>query len=213
MTENIDIPTAPVRDALRAHTRADHEGLHRHAAFDGLFRGTLDPEGYRALTLRLYGFYAPLDQAITDTLAAQPAPASGYAYAPRAPFLAQDIHDLGADDQAPPLCTGARALVTPETLGGVLYVIEGATMGGAQIDRAARRLLGRDEPAGRRFWAWCRAEGKHRWPMTQRHLDHLQTTGAPRAPLMDGALGTFRLLADWLAPLDLPAPMFQARRA
>lgn len=213
MIENTDRPTASVREALRAHTNADHEGLHRHAGFDGLFRGTLDPGQYGALMTRLYGFYIPLDHAIEQALSRGPAPQSGYVYAPRGPLLAQDMRALGVHDPAPPLCHGARALVTPDTLGGVLYVIEGATMGGAQIDRAARRLLGRDDPAGRRFWAWCRAEGKHRWPMTLRHLDHLQATGAPRAPLMQGALGTFRLLADWLAPLDTPLPIREARRA
>lgn len=87
MTDNTDRPTAPVREALRAHTDADHEGLHRHAAFDGLFRGTLDPDGYRALTVRLHGFYAPLDRAILETLSGLPSPAGGYSYAPRAPLL------------------------------------------------------------------------------------------------------------------------------
>lgn len=213
LTGNTDISTPSLREALRAHTDAEHQALHRHAAFDGLFRGTLDVAGYRALMIRLYGFYTPLDRAIMETPAGRPAPDSGYRYAPRAPLLAQDMQALGAPGGTPPLCPGARALVTPDTIGGVLYVLEGATMGGAQIDRATHRLLGHDDPAGRTYWAWCRAEGKHRWPLTLRHLDHLQSTGTPLPPLLHGALGTFRLLADWLAPLDLPAPIPQARRA
>lgn len=196
---------ASLRDELRAHTRAPHERLHAHSSFAALFAETLGVEEYRALIRRLYGFYLPLDRAIERALADGAVCGDGFGYARRSGLLALDLRDLGegaAMIAASPECRAVAGVVTPATLGGVIYVIEGAMLGGARIDRAAHRLLARDDPAGRRFWAWCRAEGGQRWPMTTRYLDRLEAEGADIPALKAGALGTFRALAEWLAPLD-----------
>jgi len=200
---------AALRDELRAHTHDQHERLHAHSGFMALFGETLSIDGYYALTRRLYGFYLPLDRAIERALAGGAIHCDDYSYARRSGLLAQDLRDLGGDaamiDESPE-CRAVAGLVTPASLGGVIYVIEGAMLGGARIDRAAQRLLARDDPAGRRFWAWCRAEGGQRWPMTTRYLDRIEAERADIRAVKAGALGTFRALADWLAPLDRLPP-------
>lgn len=203
-----------LREELRAHTHQQHERLHEHACFLALFSQSLSIGAYRDLTARLYGFYQPLDRAIGRAIAQGAARTADYTYAERAGYLAQDLADLGWSAEAieeSPRCTDVFDMVSPASLGGILYVIEGATLGGARIDRAARRLLAREEPTGRRFWSWCRAVGGDRWPMTNRYLEHLETEGAAVSDLRKGARDTFRLLADWLAPLDRPNPHVDTR--
>lgn len=197
---------ADVRSLLRAQTDDAHSQLHLHSSFAALFEGALGRRDYARLIHRLHGFYAPLDDAIEGTLAGKPAGFSGYSYARRSDLLAQDIADIGVSipQKADATCDQAHAIVTPSTLGGILYVIEGATLGGARIDRAATRILQSDSVAGRRYWDWCRAQGKFRWPATLRLLDHLHKKGASTDDLATGARNTFRLLADWLAPLEKP---------
>ncbi len=194
-----------VRDLLRAHTDATHRQLHLHSAFVDLFDGNLSLDGYRALVQRFQGFYAPLDQAIEQVITAQPERPSRYAYVRRSNLLAQDVADL-TDAAAIPgntaWCVAASRIVTPATLGGVLYVIEGATLGATQIDRAAQRLLGADGASGRRFWSWCRAQKDRRWKMANAYLDHLASQGVATEDLARGAQETFRVLSDWLEPLD-----------
>ncbi|MEQ8900789.1 MAG: biliverdin-producing heme oxygenase [Roseovarius sp.] len=203
-----------LRDQLRAATHQQHERLHEHPCFLALFNESLCIGDYRDLILRLYGFYQPLDRAIGRAISCGAACTAGYDYAERAGYLAQDLADLGWSAEAieeSPRCNEAFDIVSPASLGGILYVIEGATLGGARIDRAARRLLAREDQAGRRFWSWCRTVGGHRWPMTNRYLEDLEADGAAVSDLREGARDTFRLLADWLAPLDHSTPLAVAR--
>ncbi|MCW2307799.1 biliverdin-producing heme oxygenase [Rhodobium gokarnense] len=208
MTDAVDVNSA-VRNVLRDETWGQHKQLHLHASFRALFKGTLDRSGYRALILRLYGFYVPLDAAIAETLGSSGFDAGDYAYHPRAPLFAQDLVDLGLDDAAlaaAPRSPEAGTKISPNTLGGVLYVVEGSTHGGGVIDRAARDLLGDGPPDGRRYWDWCRTKGAYRWEMTNRLLLRLKEAGTPQQDLIKGARQTFQSIADWLMPLDRPSP-------
>jgi len=203
--EQFENKGASIREILREHTHHEHQRLHRHSSFAALFRGNLGIREYRQLVRHLYGFYAPLDRAICRAMAGAAANTSGYSYTCRSGFLAQDLLDLGYSENTvreARHCGKAFGLVSPSTIGGVLYVIEGATLGGTHIDRAAHRLLRHDHPAGRRYWSWCRSVSHERWPATNRHLEHLVAEGVAISDLKKGALDTFRLLAEWLAPLD-----------
>lgn len=213
LTANGSPRNVSLRDQLRAHTHQQHERLHEHACFLALFNQSLSLGDYRDLIVRLYGFYQPLDRAIGRAISCGAACTAGYDYAERAGYLAQDLADLGLSAEAieeSPRCSEAFEIVSPASLGGILYVIEGATLGGARIDRAARRLLAREDQAGRRFWSWCRAVGGNRWPMTNRYLEDLEAEGPAVSDLKKGARDTFRLLGDWLAPLDRSHPLADA---
>ncbi len=196
-------PGATVRDVLRAKTWEIHKKLHLHASFVELFNETLSLDGYRLLVERLHGFYAPLDRAIDQALAGDAAQ-TRFSYVARADILARDLADLGLDRGAladSPQCLGVHDIVSPLTVGGILYVVEGSTHGGSVIDTAARKLLG-DHAGGRRYWAWCHAENERRWTATNRYLEHLRAEGAALEDLVAGARGTFQLMAEWLAPLN-----------
>ena len=205
MTEPVASQTVTLRDILRHETSATHTRLHTHALFADLFAGSISRADYTQLMARFWGFYAPLDTAIAHAIATGLPNVQHYEYVPRAPYLASDMVDLTAGALNPsesPQCNRVSEIVTPETLGGVLYVIEGATLGAAQIDRAAQRLLGGDGSEGRRFWAWGRAQNKHRWAMANNYLEHLAAQGVRASDISLGAELTFAALADWLAPLD-----------
>jgi heme oxygenase len=120
------------------------------------------------------------------------------------------MRDLGftaSDIRRTRRCDAGRSLVTPATVGGVLYVIEGATLGGKGLNRAATRLLSHESPAGRRFWAWCEAESKTRWLLMTRYLQDLDIGDASTADLETGAGEMFGALAEWLAPLETTSRM------
>lgn len=195
-----------VRDVLRLQTNETHQKLHDHRSFVALFDQSLSLDAYRDLIRAFYGFYRPLDAAIPRVMA-QMAPAP-YHYSRRAHLLARDLEDLGMGCQAvaaTPLCDALNDLITPLTLGGVLYVIEGSTLGAAPIDRAAEKLLDPKGLTGRHFWSWCRGQNGERWKRTTDYLTHLHASGVPLHALEQGAEQTFQLLAQWLAPLDSPA--------
>jgi len=92
---------AALRDALRAHTRQQHERLHEHSCFLALFDQSLGIEEYRHLIQRLYGFYQPLDRAIGHAMPRDLARSTGYTYVSRARLLARVRHSGGAGSTAP----------------------------------------------------------------------------------------------------------------
>jgi heme oxygenase len=193
-----------ILDGLRQQTKAVHEQLHHHAHFVSLFQGSIGRQNYCDLLSRFHGFYAPLENAIEQ---AEAGDTGGYSYAKRAHLLALDLHTLGLDPvqiQSDPKCATISDIVTPASLGGVLYVIEGSTLGAAQIDRAAQKLFSTVSLEGRQFWAWSRAQNKIRWSSTLGYLQHLEDQGASHDDIICGARDTFQALADWLAPLDSP---------
>lgn len=207
LKNNEILQSGSVRDVLRTQTRDRHERLHEHHAFVGLFNQSLTIPEYRDLLWYFHGFYKTLDQAVVRTACQMGAPYGEYSYDERAGYLAQDLLSFGVAQRAlddAPGCASLEKLVMSETLGGVLYVVEGSTLGAASIDRAAQKLLGRNDSSGRRFWAWSRAGNAQRWARTNRYLDHLHATGTPMAGFERGANGTFEALSDWLRPIDRP---------
>lgn len=195
-----------VRDTLRAQTADVHEALHHHSGFAALFGDALNMSDYHQLLQRMHGFYAPLDAAIFNCLDQHDCQ-TDFGYASRSEILKQDLVDLSLDADLGSLCKEATALVTPDSIGGVLYVIEGATLGGGQIDRAVQRHLPDGQMAGRRYWAWCRAENGRRWQMTIRFIEQLYSSGTSIEDLTSGANRTFQLFTEWMAPLDTSVPL------
>jgi heme oxygenase len=197
-----------LRAVLRNETDVLHNRLHAQFSFASLLDGSLQRSEYHALIKRLHGFYEPLDDAVLAALADNDVSTPPFWYEKRSRLIAQDIRDLEGDHDkvsTGPTCREIAEVVTPKTVGGVLYVVEGATMGGALINKAAERLLSTDNTLGRRYWDWCRVEGRNRWRITLQYLDHLQSSASSLDDLVSGAKDTFRLLDDWLAPLD-PRP-------
>lgn len=205
MVEQSIATQSNVLDVLRARTKTAHNRLHEHSTFVALFKQALTLEDYRQLILKYHGFYAPLDNAIHAENQKQRDDSLQYPYASRGHLLKQDLRDLGfTEDEISQntMCDDVLDLISKTSLGGVLYVIEGATLGGAGIDRAAQRILFKDTTEGRKYWAWCRSENKRCWSMINAYLKKLDDAGASVDALAQGAQDTFTLFERWLAPLD-----------
>jgi heme oxygenase len=204
-TKKIALTENEIRQVLRDQTSDLHARLHEHTIFRALLAGRLSFNAYRELLRRLHGFYVPLDDAIDRLHCPNPEIATNYRHYSRSTLLARDLLDLGASDQAirdMPLCNSVYDFVSMESLGGIIYVIEGAMLGGAHIDRAAQKLLGHDNLKGRHYWAWCRTHGKRRWPQALRLLGQLHANGVDTSKLSAGAVATFRAFAEWIEPLN-----------
>lgn len=115
---------------LRAATAAAHLALQERIDAEQMF-GTRS--GRPALVQRYYELHASADRAIEPWL--QPIPNLDYAARRRSPALADDLRALGLDTPCP---TGLRTLAVTgrsEAL-GILYVLEGSTLGGRTILRS-----------------------------------------------------------------------------
>jgi len=199
----------PRRDRLRRATGALHEGLEARLEAAGSFGST---DGYA----RYLGAVAPLYAALEGTLDAAGAGRllPDWPRRRKAGLIRADLRALGAaGTDVPDLCPGSGAsLPQPWHAGAVLaalYVLEGATLGGAVL---ARRMvcLGVTRERGAAF---LDPYGPDRGGMWRCFLHALE--GAALTPEEEGDLGpqAAAVFALFAARVAAPAPAAPLRPA
>ncbi len=151
--------------------------------------GTITLPDYRALLIRLYGFYLPFERATrVDRVRTQ--------------WLERDLAWLGVKASAFPrirLCEGMPRYDGAERRLGALYVVEGSALGGRLLSRGLDRLLGATSIDGRRFFAGRGAATGDAWLS---FLDQLASVGPDpigRAALVSAAIETFEAFETWIS--------------
>lgn len=143
---------SPLSTRLKTGTRALHDEAEAHAAMRALVSETLTPAAYRAHLAALLRFHAALEPA----LAACPGLGEwvGDLEARRkTPALRADLLRLGMDEAEVDQAMEAPGSVPLQMTGpadglGVLYVTEGATLGGRILARHLADSLGVDADTG-----------------------------------------------------------------
>ena len=195
------MPAQPEREVLKrlkANTREEHELIEETRIMRALFADGFAREHYRMVLTALYGFYAPLEAALKRM------PPAGLALAPRLKCdkLAGDLGDLGCRTrQLGKLPSCARLPELPDAVGalGALYVLDGASMGGAVI---LKHLSGRLDPKTLRATRFYQGYGKQtgaRWRSLQDAIvEAVRREPAAEERLTATAIGTFRSMRLWL---------------
>ena len=183
----------PVLQLLRAATAEQHKALEARLP---LTHPELDLPAYKRIIQAYYGFHAPLQQLIEGVAAGQYADPERH----KIPALVKDLHALGLSDaqiQALPLCRDLPRLNSPADLFGIMYVMEGATLGGQVLRRIIAQRLGIDAENGGEFLdVYGRDTGRLWKAFLQRlaafdHPDH-------NLQVADAACATFACFAQWL---------------
>ncbi len=133
---------SPLLLALRQGTRDCHKMLEARLPF---FSPSFDSADYRRLLQAYYGFHFPLEHCLSDYQGRE---------RHKAPTLARDLLALGlseADVGALPLCQALPAIHDEASALGVMYVLEGSTLGGQVLKRAMAERLGIGHDSGAAF--------------------------------------------------------------
>lgn len=119
---------SPLHYRLREATKAPHRDLDRHPLLMPLVRDEVTREYYGCALLALHSIYAVLEDAVDG-----PATQAGFDYASRrkAPAMEADLRDLGLDPR-PTLVVVEKPLGIG-ALVGILYTLEGSTIGAQAI--------------------------------------------------------------------------------
>lgn len=181
-----DRPT--ILERLRRETRELHEAIERDV---DIARCLQSRDAYRSLLTRWWGVLAVTEPAMAAVL-----DPGLFAHRRKIELLRCDLKRLGlsaADIASIPLCNAATPRSEAEAL-GVLYVLEGSTLGGQIIARMAIEALGADvplsfyHPYGRKagvMWRDCRSA------LSQR------ATPAAEDIILAWAKNTFEQLSHW----------------
>jgi len=176
---------------LREATRAAHERLEFAL---NLLEAPIPADRIVHLLERFHGFHAALEPALHRIV---PEPLLRPRL--RLALLEQDLQCLGIDRQrlpALPVCRAAAELCKSEAdAAGVLYVLEGSTLGGRIISRSLQACPWYP-PQPLRYWDPYGSETGRRWSETLAYLQSLAPTGSDA--VIRSAIATFDLLQAWL---------------
>jgi heme oxygenase len=188
--------------SMRSRLRNVTQSLHRRAeSHFGLQDRTWDRDSYRTLLERLWGFHAPLEDALMrldwrgSTIAMDKRR--------KRAWLEADLLYLGVEPDAFSRIATCRDLPAMAHLHdgiGALYVVEGATLGGQVILRALQTQLDISPLAGGHFFA---SHGRAIGAMWRSYLDVLEEAGkAPHAAEATerAAMQTFSAFDRWFDP-------------
>lgn len=171
---------------LRAATRAAHDRL--ELGLDVLERSR-SAQSYAGLLRGFRSVYRPLEQAVTDSAATAGA-VPDWPLRHKTGWLDEDLAGLGVTAGEP--AVHVPVLHTPEDVVGTLYVMEGATLGGALVVRELERVF--PVPPPHRFFSSYGASRGAMWRDFRRHVETFERRGADPDAVVAAATATFATL-------------------
>ncbi|KAB0486917.1 Heme oxygenase [Pseudomonas reinekei] len=191
-----EVCVPPVLKDLRAGTAELHITLEKRLPF---FSDTLDTPAFVRLMQAYYGFYLPLENALLDS---HSIPAD-FDLTPRlkAQTLHADLRALGVSTDALaslPQCDQLPLITTRSACLGVLYVLEGATLGGQILRREIASRLGLEADNGAAFLDIYGAATGRRWRDFIHYLSTRPMSADERAAVVAAAQTTFSCFERWL---------------
>jgi heme oxygenase len=217
VTASVVAPTIMAR--LRAETRAQHDATEAIPFSAAIVTGSLPLASYAAQLAA----YVPVHASLERALAATGHPALRRVWEPgmrRVDLLHADLAALGFSETDLPATTRAAstdlarwvedtARTTPVALLGILYVLEGSTLGGAVLRRhlaAAYALT--DE--GLRYYSPYGTHPKPHWVAFSARMNALDLFDAEADAIVDAARATFDGIGRILVTLGEAAPVGSA---
>ncbi len=186
---------------LRAETAPLHIALEERLPF---FSPVLDHDHYQRLLQGYYGFYQPLERRLLDSH--QVPPDFLLTERLKTATLYSDLLALGLTERKIaelPLCQSLPVIDSPEACLGVLYVLEGATLGGQVLRREIAARLDLNAASGAAFLdVYGDATGR-RW---REFIDYLATfplDDAARQSVVSAAQTTFACFESWLESTEV----------
>jgi heme oxygenase len=183
--------------ALKAGTVEQHRQVESLMPF--FTPGFSLPEYLRILEAFL-GFFEPVEQLLTETLAPTPVGAA-LSQRRRAHLLQQDLRALGVADSAIavlPRCAALPCLDTSLRALGCMYVLEGSTLGGQIIGRELAWRFALEESSGAAFFRGYGSRAGEMWRSFCTTLRDQEFDPQQQAEVVHGAVDTFSALESWL---------------
>lgn len=195
-----EVYVPPVLQDLRAGTAELHIALEKRLPF---FSDTLDINAFKRLMQAYYGFYQPLEQALLDSGLIP----DDFDLTPRlkAATLYADLQTLGAASTTLPMCRELPLISASAASLGVLYVLEGATLGGQILRREIAARLNLDADNGAAFLDIYGAATGRRWRDFIEYLGSRPLDAAERAAVVVAAQTTFSCFERWLESQEVLA--------
>ncbi len=191
--ESSSPPTPSVLNELRSGTQTLHVALEKRLPF---FSDSLDLQRYTRLLAAYYGFYRAMENRLANSALIPP----GFDLHARlkTQALEQDLRALGIKPGTLALCPSLPQLNSEASVLGVLYVLEGATLGGNILRKQISDRLGLQAHDGGAFlYVYGEATGRN-WKSFLDFLCAMPLDARARAEAVKAACSTFSCFEQWL---------------
>lgn len=182
---------ANVRERLKAGTLELHRQAERHLA--PLMRPGLDDATYAGILERFHDFYRAFESEMAIRRESSAAAAFYDDKAKRTERLREDLRTFGREALDVSFSLGFMAHESDASLWGMVYVVQGSSLGGQVISAAVKKSLGRTDGRGFSFFEGDGAETGVNW---RRFLEVLERS-VPESEIdhaVDGANRIFAVL-------------------
>jgi heme oxygenase len=195
-------------DSLRETTRPHHRAIEQNRLLAAVLRPELTRDLYVQVLARFYGFLKPLEELLRRS-GTDAGSAALLKHHVKTALLERDLAHLGVAAEALrsiPLCDQLPASDRPAARMGILYVIEGSTLGGQVIAGAVKDSLGIDAGSGCAYFTGYGASTRAMWKDTCRLLEEFgRRTQAEQTETVTAAADTFYRLDRWFQNLTTGA--------
>jgi heme oxygenase len=186
-----------IMQQLKQQTRPHHvrleQRLHLPHAITSL-------DDYVYLLRRLYGFYAPVEQQLSDVLV-DTLPELNLERRMKRSLIVQDLQTLGIQEQEItnlPRCCDLPAIPSIPHALGCLYVLEGATLGGQIIIRQLVSTLAISATGGGAFYSSYGNDVGPMWKSFCQVLQNVALSPAVEEAMVIAACDTFCQFERWM---------------
>ncbi len=210
---------APIMARLRAETRPQHEATEAIPFSAAIVAGSLPLASYAAQLAA----YVPVHEALERALARGGHPAVPRVWDPsmrRVDLLHADLLALGFSEASMPESTRAAshafatwiervARTAPVALLGVLYVLEGSTLGGALLRKHLAATFSLTD-AGLRYYSPYGNHPKPHWVAFSTRVNELDLTESEADAIVEAARETFDRIGRILVSIGVAEPVESA---
>lgn len=183
-------------ERLKCETRVLHEQIELVV---GIMRPDIDRSDYARYLATLLGYYTPLERQLLELSGLRElVPDLGLRC--KVPLLEHDLRSLGLSDAAiasTPRCQELPALGDASRALGVLYVLEGSTLGGQVIGRHLRLRLPTEVAAAASFLRGYAENTGSMWQEFRRVLTASARSVTEEDQMVAAAADTFVSLRNW----------------
>lgn len=185
---------------LKNQTRPQHDSVEGNPFGKAMMAGTMSIEQYKEFLQKFYGFHLPLEQALSAFEWSR----LGIAFDERRKItlLEQDLRALGMTDVEIALLPSAEDLPPMNSLEaavGVMYVMEGSTLGGQIQARQVQKMFGFTAENGAAYFSSYGANVGVMWKgYCEAIVSAANDNEANESVIISSAKETFAALERWL---------------
>lgn len=184
-----------ILEVLRSSTEESHKRLEESELLKSLHDGSISTDKYLKILSKFYSFFSPLEKAIQETEIEKHVP--DFNDRRKASWLIKDLDALGRTSLYP-FCEKLPEVKNTHHAFGVLYVMEGSTLGGKIISESINKYLGFGQTSGAAFFNGYGKDTGVMWKaFRQSLLDYSEKHGG-HDEILFAANSTFESLYNWI---------------